>query len=293
METNMKVHVKWTPGATWRSARTLDTRVEARQGPAEFPPPPGLIDIHSHILWDLDDGSQNLEQSLAMLQMAADNGTTDIVATPHANYRYKFDPEAIAYRIKALQTRSPSSLRIHSGCDFHLNVNNIRDALANPHRYTINGLNYLMVEFPEIVLPASSEDILRRLIAHGINPVITHPERNSHLRQDLDRLAAWVAMGCLIQVTAQALTDRFGKDAQKSAWALVKKDLVHAVASDAHDTVDRPPRLDHAWRLLKQEMSEEVAARLLINNPRAVIEGKPLPGVNLSRAGESAKSRAG
>jgi protein-tyrosine phosphatase len=72
----------------------------------------------------------------------------------------------------------------------------------------------------------------------------------------------------------------------------LKKDLVHVVASDAHDTVDRPRRLDHAWRLLKQEMSEEVAARLFINNPRAVIEGKTFPGVNLARAGESAKPRA-
>lgn len=62
-----------------------------------------------------------------------------------------------------------------------------------------------MVEFPEIMLPASSEDILRRLIAHGINTVITHPERNNHLRRDLDRMADWVAIGCLIQVTAQAL----------------------------------------------------------------------------------------
>ena len=233
-----------------------------------------MIDIHSHILWDLDDGAKDRDESLAMLKMAAETGTTDIVATPHSDLQYKFNPELVAERIRDLTQATAGSPRIHRGCDFHLSLDNVQAALENPSRFTINGLSYLMVEFADAFIPPSTEEIFRRLIQLGVAPVITHPERNPILQDSFKRLESWIQMGCLIQVTAQSLTDRFGKAAEKTAWALLKKGMVHVIASDAHDTEHRPPRLDIAREILTREINAHVADTLLEENPASIIAGE-------------------
>src|SRR5258707_3330385 len=96
-------------------------------------------EIHSHILWGMDDGAETLEEPLAMLKLAAESGTTDIVATPHANSRYRFQPEVIAERIEAASAGVSGTPRIHRGCDFHLSFDNVQDAMENPAKYAING----------------------------------------------------------------------------------------------------------------------------------------------------------
>ena len=118
----------------------------------------GFTDIHSHILYGVDDGAKTLEESLGMLQLAAASGTTDIVATPHVNGQFEFDPELIDERIAELSARS--AVRIHRGCDFHLEAENIEDAIANPDKYTINNRGYLLVEFPDLSIFTSTDEIL-------------------------------------------------------------------------------------------------------------------------------------
>jgi protein-tyrosine phosphatase len=232
-----------------------------------------MIDIHSHIVWGVDDGPQERSQSLAMLKMAAATGTTDIVATPHSDSQFAFDGKLVAERIQELASATGNVPRIHSGCDFHFSFENVRSALEDPPQFTINGLNHLMVEFADNV-PPSSEEILRRFATEGIVPIITHPERNPVLQNSHERLAEWIQIGCLLQVTAQSLTGRFGKTAEQAAWGLLRKGLVHVVASDAHDTEDRPPRLDQARDILTAEMGADAASLLLEENPSAVIRGE-------------------
>jgi len=233
-----------------------------------------MIDIHSHILWDLDDGSRDRDESLAMLKLAAETGTTDIVATPHSDHQYKFDYDLVTERIRDLTEATAGIPRIHRGCDFHMSLDNVQAAMENPSRFTINGLSYLMVEFADTMIAPSTEEIFRCFFDRGIIPVITHPERNPILQDSFKRLQTWIGMGCLIQVTAQSLTDRFGKAAEKSTWALLKRNMVHVVASDAHDTEHRPPRLDHAREILTRELGADIAAMLLEDNPASIIAGR-------------------
>src|SRR5262249_60455385 len=103
-----------------------------------------MVDIHSHILPGLDDGSQSLEESVEMLKMAVAAGTTDIVATPHANSKFTFQPVLIAQKLAEVTAVVGESIRIYTGCDFHLQYANIHDALGHPTRYTINHKNYLL-----------------------------------------------------------------------------------------------------------------------------------------------------
>ncbi len=232
-----------------------------------------MVDIHSHILYGIDDGAKSLEQSLAMVRMAADCGTTDIVATPHSDLKYRFQPEVIAARIVELQEQVGDRIKIHRGCDFHLHIDNLRSSYQDPSRYTINGLRYLMVEFADQQIPKTATQLLQELLAYGMTPVVTHPERNKLLLGMMDSLVEWIRMGCLMQVTGQSFLGRFGRTAEAGARDLLDKNMVHFVASDAHDTEHRPPDLRGPYAFVAKEWGKPVAEKLFVENPRATLTG--------------------
>ena len=247
-----------------------------------------MVDIHSHILPGLDDGSKSLDESIEMLKIAVAGGTTDIVATPHANMEFRFEPDRIAGRLAELSAAAPD-IRIHSGCDFHLAFENIQDALQNPAKYTINHKSYLLVEFSDLVIFNTTRDIFGQFLSAGMIPIITHPERNFLLQQRLEELAEWVADGACLQVTAQSLLGRFGRRAKRFSEKLMKLGLVHFVASDAHDTKDRTPDLRQAWGYVVDKYGKDRAERLFVTNPAATLKGEPLPRDQFESAREPRK----
>ena len=224
----------------------------------------------------MDDGARTLEDSLAMVRMAAEHGTTDLVATPHSNLNYRFEPAVIAERIGQIEAASGGALRLYTGCDFHLSYDNIQDALAQPRKYTIAHKNYLLVEFSDLLIFHNTGEIFGRLLEGGMIPVITHPERNALLRQRLEKIAEWVAAGSYVQVTGQSLTGKFGKRAQAFGRELLDRGLVHVIASDGHDVEHRPPVMDEAYRWLEQEYSQTLAETLCVTNPKATLTGDTL-----------------
>jgi protein-tyrosine phosphatase len=235
-----------------------------------------MIDIHSHILPGIDDGSPSMEISLQMLRMAADNGTTDIVATPHSNLEFPYNGENIRRLFGELSDMSRGLINLHLGCDFHLSVDNVQDALLNPAKYTINGRGYLMVELPDLTSLSAMRSVFNRMLETRITPIITHPERNPSVQNNSKDVDLWIRDGCLIQVTAQSLTGRFGTRAQRFAEQLFQADLVHFIASDAHDCEDRIPVLTPAYNLVSQRWGVEKADSLFIYNPAAVLAGEPI-----------------
>jgi protein-tyrosine phosphatase len=262
----MKVRLVWKPGGL---------RDRHRNAEADAPPG-GLVDVRSHILWGLGDGPPSLDQSITMLKLAAEHGTTDIVATPSASFECRFDSQIVDERLAEVRTRCDGFIRIHNGCDFHFSIGNIRDALANPQKYTINRMNFLLVEFSDVVIPPATEEILRKFLAKGITPVIGHPERNPILQRSTERLQAWISLGCVLQITARSLSGHFGKGEQRCAWDLLRQGMGYVIASDARGMIQNPARLDAAWRLVKHDLGEDIARKLLIDNPRAIIQGAAL-----------------
>jgi protein-tyrosine phosphatase len=234
----------------------------------------GFVDLHSHVLYGLDDGAKTRDESLAMLRLAHASGTTDIVATPHANSRFAFTPSFISERIADLAPETP--ITIHRGCDFHLHLSNIQDALAHPQKYTIDGGPYLLVELSEAAVFSGTERILSTLIEAGMVPVITHPERHRQLQSQPEMLAPWIELGCFVQVTAASLTGLFGKSAARCAHWLVESGVAHFVSSDAHDSEARTPDLREAYGELLERWDEERIRPLFVDNPRTVIEGGKL-----------------
>jgi len=242
-----------------------------------------VIDVHSHVLFGLDDGAPDIEVSLAMLRMAGEHGTTDIVASPHANLEYRFDGERIAAHKAELDARNDSGVRVHLGCDFHLQYENIEDALKQPRKYTIAGGPYLLVEFSDLLILKTTTQIFEGLMAAGMRPLITHPERNPLLQQRLGELRKWVELGCALQVTGQSLEGQFGGRALKFAETLMDEGLVHCVASDAHDLKRRPPRLDTAFAQVEKRWGGETAEMLFRVNPGAILQGGELAGASMPR----------
>jgi len=238
-----------------------------------------MIDIHCHILPGLDDGPDALDDSLAMAEMAIADGITHVIGTPHADSTYPFVPELVKQRRDEIQSRFEGRLQIATGCDFHLSFENLQEIQHDPARYTLNQKNYLLVEFADFSIPPSLDQALHELQLAGLTPIVTHPERNPLIRAQPDRLFRWLRQGCYAQVTAQSLLGKFGKAAQEVSGEWLAAGAVHFLASDAHNVTMRPPRLKETYDLVAKNHGEALARALLVENPLAAFEGRPLPSV--------------
>ena len=237
-----------------------------------------MIDIHCHPLSGVDDGPEALEMSVAMAKMAAEDGITHLVATPHCNYEFPFDVEVNQAKIAELQSAVGDGPKLLLGCDFHLSYENIQQLVTKEgRRFTINQAGYLLVELDDHFVPQQFDQVFYDIQVAGFTPIITHPERNATCARRPDLLLNWVTRGCLVQVTAQSYTGGFGEAAQRLVELWLEHNLVHFLASDAHDDKHRPPVLSPCYDLLVQNWGKPTADRLLVRNPEAVINGRPLP----------------
>jgi protein-tyrosine phosphatase len=233
-----------------------------------------MVDIHSHVLWGMDDGSPSEEISLEMLRLALEAGTTEIVATPHSNGEFVYQPELIDERIRYLNEKTGGKPRVLRGCDLHLSYDNIVEAVEKPNKFTINNSRYLLVECSDLHISGSMSQVLDRLLGVDLVPIVTHPERNPILQKDLARIERWMELGCLVQVTALSLLGGFGKRAETAAHKLLEKGMVHVIASDAHDPVRRHPKLNDAFAAVSERYGSDSAERLFRENPGKIVRGQ-------------------
>lgn len=239
-----------------------------------------MVDIHNHLLPGLDDGSPDLETTLAMVRMASEDGISHIVCTPHANSRYPYDPFRVEDLLASVRVRVAEAgilIELARGSDFHLTFENIQAAIADPARFSIAGRGYLMTELPEYGSFSHFDETYYQLGLAGLTPVVTHPERNPTLQDNDAKLHDWLALGVLVQVTTSSVLGAMGKKPQRMALDLLERRAVHFLASDAHNLTSRPPTMRAAFDLVAKRFGQPYADQICRTNPMHAFLGTALP----------------
>lgn len=235
-----------------------------------------MVDIHSHILPGVDDGAESWEMAVEMCQIAVADGITHMVATPHANDQFAYDRRQHENAISQLREKLHGTIELSLGCDFHMSFDNIQALRKNPVEFCIGRTNYLLVEFSDFGITPQMLDILKEFLDNGLQPIVTHPERNRILQQKPKVLVEIAEIGCVIQVTANSFTGFWGTGPRKVAQWLLKNGALHVLASDSHDPIHRQPILSKARAAVAELAGEEVAELLVSKNPEAIVQGKSL-----------------
>ena len=237
-----------------------------------------MIDIHCHILPGIDDGPEKMETTLEMLRMAADDGITHIIATPHYRCQDVLTMQDIDDRVSLVRKemeKSGMTIRLSAGADIRLTYELI-SCLSRRALPTINGSRYFLLELPDFLPPHFDEFIFESRIK-GYVPIITHPERNHSLLASPRRSEVLREAGALLQLTAMSITGEFSRQIKKYSLQLLKMGCVDFVASDAHSTKRRVPVLSRAYGEVSKMLDEDAAQRMFVDNPKAVIENRELP----------------
>jgi protein-tyrosine phosphatase len=235
-----------------------------------------MTDLHTHVLPGIDDGAAGMEETAAMLSMAAADGTRAMVATPHCDFRYRFDPDSCRAELDRVRAACAGAPRLYLGCELQLSPENIERVLASPGRFTLNGGDCLLVELPDAASVGGIEPGLDAFLSAGLRPVIAHPERNSCVLKNPACAGRLVDLGCYLQITAQSFAGAFGPEAERLAGSLLRRQLVHFIASDGHGAGHRRPLLARAYNEIARNCGEASARLLFRDNPRAALEGAPI-----------------
>lgn len=235
-----------------------------------------MIDLHSHILWGVDDGARTPADSVEIARAAVEDGIEAVAATPHVRDDYPTEPEAMEERLRELRSllaREGVPLEVLPGGEVAL------ERLSRPpeelRRFGLGGNpRYLLVETPSHGWPAELVDALARLLERRIVPVLAHPERNAEVQRRPELLSSLVRAGILVQVTAASVDGRLGRRAQSCALRLIERRLAHMLASDAHHAAVRAVGLRSAVRALRDDALGEW---LVLAVPGAVVRDLPLP----------------
>lgn len=239
----------------------------------------GLIDIHAHVLPQVDDGPSSLPESMGLLKEQENAGVRTIVATPHLRFGvYENTPAAIDAALRAVRRaleQEGSSLEVLQGAEVTFYEGLVRDLKEGQIPPFAGHGKYVLLELPYSHFPHGVRQLIFELQLEGVVPIIAHPERCDGIRQHPNLMTDLVQRGALGQVTAQSLLGFWGSAVQKTALTMVEHGLVHVVAGDAHDSTHRLGRLDEGMAFLATTFGKSVAQRFQ-ENARRIVEGKPL-----------------
>src|SRR5436190_587660 len=238
-----------------------------------------MVDIHSHILPEIDDGSHSLDESIEMCRASADDGVSVMVATPHAHdgVHRTHDPDFLLKKVEELNQLLGGKPKIVLGCELRFTHEIVKQLCETRSAPTIAGGPYALIEFPHAVVPPGSEHPLFELMSNKIIPIIAHPERNIMLMAEPARFYELVSAGALGQMDTGSITGQFGRKVQQAARVMLENGLIHFIASDCHNNRNRLPGMSGAVALTAEIVGEEYAHAIAQDNPAAVVEGRPIP----------------
>jgi protein-tyrosine phosphatase len=248
----------------------------------------GVIDFHNHLLPAVDDGAEDVEQALAAARQMWAQGVREVVVTPHLRGSVVERAEALeqvlgpvdaAYReLRALLAAELPELKLHRGVELMLDAPSID--LADP-RLRLAGTNFVLVEFPGMMVPPHSVQALYQLRLQGWWPIVAHPERYHNL-DDVDIVDEWRAVGAHLQLNAGSVLGRYGQRVEENAWALLAHGWIDYLSSDYHARGRLP--LEECRAAFGESGGQDCFEQLTRVNPGRMLEGQePLPPMPLER----------
>lgn len=235
-----------------------------------------MYDIHSHILFNIDDGAATKEDSIKMAKAAMKEGITKIVATPHHKNgyfdNYKNDIEKGVEQLNQLFLQEQINLEVLTGQEVRIHED-LFDSISRGDILTINDSQYLLLELPFYNVPDYTVDMIKRLKDDGITPIIAHPERQRLIREDISIMNELIEAGALSQITAGSLLGEFGEEAQKFSHELIQNQIGHIIATDAHDTGRRGFVMSEALKIVQERYGNE-QYEIFISNSNKVVKDK-------------------
>lgn len=238
-----------------------------------------MIDIHAHILWQVDDGSRDLEMSKEMLRLAASGGTQAIFATPHVIDTYSSEDWQDALdkkkQLEAFAAIEHLPLKIYSGAEVMMNWE-LLPLLGEDGICCMASSRYMLVELPLYNIPVYADDFWYTLELKGIRPILAHPERYQRLEANYDLLLKWRRQGLLLQCNAGSFTGIFGREVKSDAEKLLAAGLVDFIGSDAHRTYGRNTDMSKAADVIKALAGDEAFERIALKNPQKIIDNEEI-----------------
>lgn len=236
-----------------------------------------MIDLHCHLLPGIDDGASSFEEALSLARMAVADGITHMVFTPHVHPgRYENNAQTIQPVFEAFQQAlidNDIQLSVKPAGEVRLSVDILTMFAAGklPYLGEWDGKKVMLLELPHSHVPPGADNLVKWLLDRNVLPMIAHPERNKGFHSDSRKLAPFIEMGCLFQLTAMSVTGEFGKPAEELSVKMLENGWATVIASDAHNASHRPPVLSNAVKVAAQLIGETEARRLVWGNPARII----------------------
>ena len=232
-----------------------------------------MIDMHSHLLFGVDDGPKTIEETLRIVEKAAQEGITDMIATPHAfSPHFHVSRTEIESQIDLLTDivrAAKLPVTLHAGQEVRL-CEDLVEKLLRKEAMTLANSRYLLLEMPTQSVPAYTVNIIQSLLGEGYIPIIAHPERNRAIAEKPERLERLVRHGALAQITAGSVAGHFGKNVQKLSLQLIEANLIHTYGSDVHNVTTRPLLFNKGLDYLEKRKHHDMVNILLENNERVL-----------------------
>lgn len=234
-----------------------------------------MIDIHSHIIPNVDDGSKSIDETVKLIKEAVDAGFTDVILTSHyIPQGYETDAKELTIWREKLQdaiTKENISLNLHTGMEVYI-TEEIVDSLEQGKLLTLANSKYLLIELPLNTKVQYLSDIIFRLINKNIVPIIAHPERYSIVQKDPSIVKSWINQGCMLQCNFGSILGLYGKTAKKTIKYLLKNDLVHFFGTDVHKKETIYIKVQTATKKIKKIVGAKKLEELTNTNARCILE---------------------
>lgn len=242
-----------------------------------------MIDIHCHILPNVDDGSESLEESIEMAKIAESEGITRIVNTSHCHFdfKYKKGNELKLELEKFNQALKEENINIEVllGNELYY-TSDLIERFDELDFFSMNNSKYILMEFSPINFPKNIEDVIYEIKIRGYIPIIAHAERYKQVQEDVNIMLDCIKEGALIQVNASSILGKNGEKVEDTSKKLLDNNMVHFVATDAHSSNRRRPLIKDSYNYILKNYGKEVSEKLFIENPTAVIENRDISILN-------------